>query len=285
MNRPFTREKQSRGGFLASIAIHLAIILLFAQMVFSYPIEIFLAGYSAARHITPETLHYVRVAPAPPPSSVVAPRPRATRPAPRGGQPAPLLAPSSIPTEVPPPITGVTPPAQAAGGTGNGLGVTGGAGIATGVVPELPDRRIRVAPGYFSIPVKTPAQKIDSIVADLWGDMLDSLEAQSHQRKPGDWTYTKDGKKYGWDQQGIQLGKFMIPNALFALLPLKLQANPTLSSRYDEGMRQDVIFHARMAITEDEFKAAVKRIRARNEKLHEEQLAAKHGAPPDSSSH
>ncbi|MDE3173851.1 MAG: hypothetical protein KGN74_12320 [Gemmatimonadota bacterium] len=274
-------RRRSPGGLAASVAIHLAIVLLLAQMVFRYPLSI-LVGYSTAEHIKPETVNFVRVRPLPP-ASVRAPAAR-SRAAPKAAQPAPLIAPTAIPTQIPAPIAGVVPPAQAAGGTGTGQGVPGGTGVATGVIPAMPDSRIRVAPGYFEMPTKTPAEKIDSIVADLYGDMLDSLEAVSHQRKPGDWTWTKDGKKYGWDQQGIQLGKFMIPNALFALLPLKLQANPTLSSRYDEGMREDLLFHARMSITEDEFKAAIKRIRDRNEKLHEERVKARE-ARADSSSH
>ncbi|HEY5219153.1 MAG TPA: hypothetical protein VIJ16_05055, partial [Gemmatimonadaceae bacterium] len=238
-----------------------------------------LGGYSAAAHIKPETLHYVRVVPQAAPSSVV----HTKAPTRRGGAPSALVAPSAIPTQLPPVIPTAHPPAEAAGGTGNGFGVVGGNGMATGLVPALPDSRIKVAPGYYALPVKTPDQKIDSIVADMLGVYIDSLEAASHQRKPGDWTVTtKDGKKYGWDQQGIQLGKFMIPNALFALLPLKIQANPSISSRYDAGMREDVLFQGRMAISEDDFKAAIKRIRARNEKIHEEQEKAKSGAKPDS---
>jgi hypothetical protein len=162
--------------------------------------------------------------------------------------------------------------------------VAGGAGVATGMVPAVPDARIKVIPqGYFAMPTKTPAEKIDSIVADALGIYIDSLEAASHQRKPGDWTITtKDGKKYGWDQQGIQLGKFFIPNALFALLPLKIQANPTLHSRLGDQQAADVLFQGRLQVTEDQFNEAVKRIRERNEKLHEEQQKAK--ARPDSSS-
>ena len=154
-------------------------------------------------------------------------------------------------------------------------------------MPAVPDSRIKVTPqGYFAMPTKTPAEKIDSIVADMLGVYIDSLEAASHQRKPGDWTITtKDGKKYGWDQQGIQLGKFMIPNALFALLPMKIQANPTQSTRYDAGMRADVLFQGRLTISEDEFKAAVKRIRDRNEKIHEQKEQARAASRPDSTSH
>jgi hypothetical protein len=276
MKLQFDRRKRSSGGLAASVVLHVAIALLLAQLVFRYPIGILLEGYSAAEHIKPETLHYVRVGPQAPPSSVQAPR---RAPAPKAGRPAPLIAPTAIPTQVPTAVPSA-PPAQAAGGTGNGQGVVGGTGITTGVVPALPDARIKVEPGYFTLPLKTPAEKIDSIVADLYGAMLDSLEAAGHQRKPGDWTVTKDGKKYGWDQQGIQLGKFMIPNALFALLPLKVQANPTTNDRFAAGMREDLLFHAQMAVTEDEFKRAVERIRARNEKLHEAQEKAKSGGSP-----
>lgn len=284
MKLQFDRRKRSPGGFAASVALHVAIVLLLAQMVFRYPIGILIQGYSAAEHIKPETLHYVRVGQAPPSSVQTAHKAAA----PKAGQPAPLIAPTVIPSQLPTAVPSAAPPAHAAGGTGNGLGVPGGTGAATGIVPALPDARIKVAPGYFTLPLKTPAQKIDSMVADLYGAMLDSIEAAGPQRKPGDWTVTtKDGKKYGWDQQGIQLGKFMIPNALFALLPLKVQANPMTNNRFDEGMREDLLFHAQTAVTEDEFKQAVARIRERNEKLHEAQEKAKTGsaAPPDSSSH
>jgi hypothetical protein len=284
VRRWFQREKRSPLGLATSVVVHLALVLLLAQLVFRYPLSALFGGYSAAEHIKPETVHYVRVVP-PPPSSVR--QPKRARPAPRGGSPAPLIAPSAIPTQ-PPPITAVTPRSVAAGANGNGLGVTGGAGIATGLVPALPDSRIRLAPGYFALPTKTPVEKIDSIIADAYGEMLDSLEAasQAQGRAPGDWTVTKDGKKYGWDPEGIRLGKFMIPNALLALLPLHLgvAANPSITSRYDEGMREDLLFHERMSLTEDEFEQALKRIRARNEKIHEAELKARQGASADSSS-
>ncbi len=278
-------KDRSTVGLAASIAIHVVVVLALAQMVFRYPIGM-LIGFSSAEHIKPEAVHFIRVVPPQPAASSVS-RPRTTKPQPKGGSPAALIAPSVIPTTVAPPLPKAQVPAEAAGGTGNGFGVTGGAGIATGLVPAVPDSRIKVTPqGYFAMPTKTPAEKIDSIVADMLGVYIDSLEAASHERKPGDWTVTtKDGKKYGWDQQGIQLGKFMIPNALFALLPLKIQANPTLNSRYDAGMRADVLFQGRLTITEDQFEAAVKRIRERNEKLHETQERSKGGASPDSTSH
>ena len=282
MSARFKKERTG-AGLAASIVIHVAVVLLLAQMVFRYPIGV-LVGFSTAEHIKPEEVHFVRVVP-PPPASSSAQAPKRARP--KGGAPAPLIAPTTIPTQISPPLPKAEAPAQAAGGTGNGLGVSGGAGAATGLVPAVPDSRIKVTPqGYFAMPTKTPAEKIDSIIADLYGMYIDSLEAASHERKPGDWTITtKDGKKYGWDQQGIQLGKFMIPNALFALLPLKIQANPSIHGRFDDQIRADVLFQGHLQVTEDEFKAAVKRIRERNEKIHEQQERKKSGAAADSSSH
>lgn len=272
---PHGRER-GRGALTISVLVHLALALALTQMVIRYPVTALFRSPTVPP-VTPERVEYVTVV-TPPASSQSA----RARPVPRGGAPAPLLAPTSIPTQVPAPLPTVPVPAEAPGGTGNGLGVTGGEGIATGVVPGLPDSRIKLTPqAYFAMPTKAPAEKIDSLIADALGVYIDSLEATSHQRKPGDWTFTtKDGRKYGWDQSGIRLGKFTIPNALLALVPMNVQANPTLHGRLDDAQRADVLFQGRLQITEDQFKAAVKRIRARNEKLHEEQMRTR----PDSTS-
>ncbi|MDE3127552.1 MAG: hypothetical protein KGL38_06070, partial [Gemmatimonadota bacterium] len=94
MNRRWfgSDRKRSPGGLAASVAIHVAIVLLLAQMVFRYPISI-LVGLVRPEPIKTETLHFVRVRP-PPPSSV---QPPARKPvgAPRAAQPAPLVAPSA----------------------------------------------------------------------------------------------------------------------------------------------------------------------------------------------
>ena len=282
------RRDRKRGGLLVSVGIHVVLVLVLAQMVFRYPIGV-LIDDASARKIKPEEVHYLRVAPSPPPTSTAPNAGTKAKPAPKGGAPAPLIAPTVIPSEVAAPVPSVQAPAQAAGGTGNGLGVTGGNGVATGVVPAMPDSRIRVTPeAYFALPTKTREEKLDSIIASSLGSYIDSLEILSRQRKPGDWTYTgKDGKKYGWDPTGIRVGKFTIPNALLALLPLHIgmQANPSLHTRLDNFQDADVQFQGRLQVTDDQFKQAVRRIRERNEKLHEEELKARAGGKPDSTSH
>jgi hypothetical protein len=97
----------------------------------------------------------------------------------------------------------------------------------------------------------------------------------SGQRKPGDWTVKgKDGQTWGWDQAGIHLGKFTIPQALLAMLPLNVNGGSPIEGRSAAYIRRDVLENGQRAISEDEFRAAVKRIRARKEKeRREKQLA------------
>ena len=84
---------------------------------------------------------------------------------------------------------------------------------------------------------------------------------------------TEGGNKWGWDQKGIQLGKFTIPNAVLAALPLAPQGrniNALTEGRNAAWMRNDILEHARQAVTEDEFRNAVRRIRERNERARQD---------------
>jgi hypothetical protein len=95
--------------------------------------------------------------------------------------------------------------------------------------------------------------------------------AMSGGRHPGDWTFEKGGKRYGADQQWIYFGKFKIPTALLALLPLNGVGNPTVASRNSQldYMHSDIQYEAQRSLNEDEFRDAVKRIRERKEREHE----------------
>jgi hypothetical protein len=97
----------------------------------------------------------------------------------------------------------------------------------------------------------------------------------SRMRKPGDWTVKgEDGKVWGWDQQGIHLGKFTIPQALLALLPMNVSGRSPIDVRNANMIRSEVLENAQRAVTEDEFRAAVKRIRARKDKERQQRLLA-----------
>jgi hypothetical protein len=95
-------------------------------------------------------------------------------------------------------------------------------------------------------------------------------------RKPGDWTFERNGKKWGVDGNNIYLGKFSIPSAVLAALPLRIQGNPgeTIADRLVTTRRGEVLEHAESQYHDIEFKSAVKRIRERKDKERREKLVA-----------
>jgi hypothetical protein len=91
-------------------------------------------------------------------------------------------------------------------------------------------------------------------------------------KKPGDWTFEKGGQKWGVDGSKIYLGKFAIPSAVLAALPLRIQGNPgeTLTDRLVTTHRGEVLEHAAAQYHDVEFKSAVKRIRERKDRERRE---------------
>ena len=260
MRLPFARR--STGSFIASIAIHVAVVAALVQIVFRYPLGQ-LMGIPRQEPIS-ERVQFVRVAPQPTENSgggarVTPPRERAA--------PAPLITPTVTPTTpVPPPQPIDSSRARAAGGTGLGYGVSGSP-YATGVEPREPDKRIALEAGPPIRSPRTTAEDVDSIVTIAIGIVKDSMAIAAGQRKPGDWTVKGKGGTWGWDQSGIRLGKYTIPQALLALLPLNVSANMSpIEARSAAWIRRDVLENGQRAISEDEFRASVKRIRERKER-------------------
>ncbi len=266
--RRHSRESK-RSSLAVSLAIHAIVIVALATMTFRYPIEAFLG--MDREHVRPELIRYMRL---PPPGGAIGngAAEKAT-PRRRSATPALLFAPRMIPTSIPP----VPSPSTTSGAVSGRAGGKGGAGVglATGVEPAPMDPRL-YAPNVF-IPVpKTAAQRLDSAVKDAFQTYYDSamVAAANPQRKPGDWTTTdKNGNRWGWDPTGIRLGKFMIPNAVLAALPLKNVTNGTspIEQRQTNYIRQSVLEHAQQSISEDEFREAVRRIRERKEREKKEQ--------------
>ena len=143
---------------------------------------------------------------------------------------------------------------------------------ATGVQPAYTDPRLWPQPVPFTPVPKTVAQRVDSAVRAAFGIYVDSLAtaAANKGRSPTDWTFERNGKKWGVDEQWIHLGKVKIPNAILALLPLNAQGNPTFNdpvTRREAAFRRaDILYHANRAVSEDEFRRAVKRIRERKDR-------------------
>lgn len=260
----FRTEKQSRRSLAISIVAHVLIIGAFFSIVFSYP----LGQLMGIREPQVERIQYVAV-----------PRPttessggRSSAPKPNA-QPSRLVAPPSMPTQLPVPnLKPDAEPARAAGGIGDGWGVTG-SGLATGIVPRTPDPRLRVsAPEAVYITPRSTAEQVDSIMDIAIGIAIDTLEMLKRQGKLPEWVKTtKNGGQWGLTPGYIALGKFKIPTALLALLPLNMGPSQSpIDVRRTAAIRADIMENAARSISEDEFRASVKRIRERKERERKE---------------
>ncbi|HYC51523.1 MAG TPA: hypothetical protein VEB19_10485 [Gemmatimonadaceae bacterium] len=273
--RPLARKRSARW-WVVSIAIHVVVVVLLAQMVFKYSLGQLMG--IPREEMTRERIQYI-VVPAPAEASAE----QTTKTASPGAAPAALRAPTQVPSTIPPPASSDSARSQTAGGTGTGDGLAG-SGAATGISPRAPDSRIALAPNSVSRARRTTEESVDSIVSLVIGIVNDSIRVAQSQRKPGDWTVKgDDGKVWGWDPQGnIRLGKFTIPGALLALLPLNTQSRLSpIEQRSLAYIRRDIIENAQRSINEDEFREAVKRIRERKEReRRQQQLAADGTAQP-----
>lgn len=261
VNLTINRKERGRP-WLLSIVIHVFIIVALATITFRYPIGQ-LIGLPKDRDRISERIQYVPL----PRGEPTGNGSRTSSTPPAKGAPAPLQAPISIPSVVPP-----IPSNSTSGAVSGKVGGSGSApaGIATGVEPAAPDPRIPLAAVPYKPTPKTQAELADSAVQAAFGIYFDSAQyaAEHPGRQPGDWTHTtKDGQKWGWDPGGIRLGKFTIPNAVLAALPLKIGSGMSpVDARNQAWMRNDIMQHAQQAISEDEFRDAVRRIRERKEK-------------------
>lgn len=207
---------------------------------------------------------------------------------PVGGQPTVVRRPRFVPpTGAPSTATPAPAPVQSGAGSrpgpaGSGA-VVGEGGPAQGLRPTYADPRLWTRPGTLVVAPKSAKERIDSVVADVLGPARDSILAAqalaAGQRKPGDWTVKGPGGKWGMDQQSIHLGKIAVPNALLALLSSSFQqnlrGNPTeiANERRLAEVRRDLMNHAQREIAEDDFRGAVRAIRARKDRERNERLA------------
>jgi hypothetical protein len=124
---------------------------------------------------------------------------------------------------------------------------------------------------------------MDSVVAVRMLALADSIEryppadpnANPYVSRP--WTFRRNGKTYGLDAAGLHLGDFTIPMPALMLLAAQVmpqgnvdqqRANSTLMA-----MRADILRAAARAQAEDDFRQAVRDIRARKQKERDAQQA------------
>jgi hypothetical protein len=259
--------RRPAGPLAFSIAVHAVLAALILSAAFHYD---FTSGPTVVS-IPPQQEHVTYVAAAPR-GGVTGGTDSTAAPA-RARAPAPgLVAPLEVPTTI-------TAPAPSAGGQPGG--VEGGKGVAeeitatTGITPATPDPRLHTDPHAFYPVPKTHAERVDSAVRAAIFAYNDSVEKvmRARGKAPGDWTFEKNGQKWGIDGNKIYLGKYAIPSAVLAALPIRLgQANPgeALNDRLVTTRRADLLLHAESQAHDEEFKSAVKRIRERKDREREE---------------
>jgi hypothetical protein len=262
------RERRIDGSLLVSLALHIVVgAALLAILSIPNPIRQWLMLEPGQKpHV--EQVTYVAT---PSAGSAVARSGGDNVPVRGKRRSAPLVAPTTIPTTVPPAPASTEPPSGAGP-------VVGGGGPGEGVTPSYGDPRVWAPTGPIYYAPKSQAERLDSAIQLRVFAHNDSMALYNSGRKPGDWTFEKNGEKFGMDQQKIYLGKLALPTALLALLPLNVQGNPARyqNDRMKESQRQEIYLNAQRAMDNDEFKNAVKEIRQRKDREHKAELAAKH---------
>jgi hypothetical protein len=262
------RERRVDGSLLVSIALHVVVgAALFAILSIPNPIRQWLM-FERGQKPQAEQVTYVAT---PSAGSAVARSGGDNVPVRGKKRSTPFVAPTTIPTAVPP----APPSNEPASGEGP---VVGGGGPGEGVTPSYGDPRVWAPTGPIYYSPKSQAERLDSAIQMRVFAHNDSMAMYNSGKKPGDWTFEKNGQKYGMDQQKIYLGKLALPTALLALLPLNVQGNPARyqNDRMKESQRQEIYQNAQRAMDNDEFKIAVKEIRQRKDREHKAELAAKH---------
>lgn len=261
-------ERRVDGAFLVSLALH---IVVGAALVLILSIPNPIRQWLTMHRVEPPKVEHI---------TYLAPPITASTKGQSGGdnvpvrgkvRSRPLVAPTTIPTTVPP------PPVSAEPTSGSGP-VIGAGGPGEGVTPSYGDPRVWAPTGPIYYAPKTSAERLDSALTTRVFAHNDSMALYNSGKKPGDWTFEKNGAKYGMDSQKIYLGKLALPTALLALLPLNVQGNPARyqNDRMKESQRQEIYLNAQRAMDNDEFKDAVKHIRERKDREHKAELAAKH---------
>jgi hypothetical protein len=272
----FQQRRDGRAPLAFSMLAHVFIVAALAAITFHVPLAAFF-GPSEPPHAQRERVQFTKLQPEA--GNGVAGTPGSVS-KPASGMPAPLIAPSVIPNGLPP----IPQPGSLRGSSdGHGIGTPGSAGsggITSGLHPVAPDPRLSLGVGHYALP-KTQAERTDSVVRQMFAEYTDSIMAAQANagRAPGDWTWGSDGHKWGWDPKGIHVGKYTIPNALLALLPIRtggVDGQRYRDAKTSDYMRNDILIHS--GVTADDFRDEVRRIRERVDQERRDDQQAKAAA-------
>jgi hypothetical protein len=274
VQQPAPRKRAPSRPFVASVAFHLLLAFALVRFLVSPAAFTLIFGKQHTAEIPAERIGFLRL-------------PKAAGPPVAGKSggdnkpvskfvPQKLVAPTSVPTTIEPPPTNAPPAASEGSGPLVGTG-----GPTRGIRPTYTDPRLWSPPGDIVAAPKSAKERLDSTIASIIAPFNDSIAAAAGQRQPGDWTFDKDGKKYGIDSKYIHLGKFSIPTAVLAMLPLNQSQNPATYERnkLSNQMHSDIFWQAQRGMNDADFKKAVKSIRERKER--EKAQAEKKTRPAD----
>lgn len=270
------RRVDRRAPVAISLVLHAIAIVAIMSITFRYPLAAFF-GIQKEK-IQTERIQYVTVQPRPrgDVGNGAGDAPKPSEQKKRVENPAALLPPTSIPSALPP----VPPPSVSVGaisGTANGRGGAPG-GAATGVELTMPDPRIELRPNGLRMPLSTAERNDSAVKAIFMAYREAAIEAEAHRgRSPRDWTFERNGQKYGVDSQWVYLGKFKIPSAILAALPFNtggVDGSRVLANRNAAWIQNDIYTHSQ-GLSEDDFRAAIRRIRERKDREKREAEAAK----------
>jgi len=281
--------RRARAPFLVSVGVNVVVLALFLRALTLHD-RWYEAFTKRPGEVPAERISFLRL---PPGQTSQAGRSGGDGRAPSAGQPA-RRAPRFVPptTTAPAPVPSAQAPETAGDGPRPGPGgsgeIIGDGGPTAGMRPTYADPRLWQRPDIAVSAPKSAKQRVDSVIADRLGPVRDSIaEAQAiaaGQRKPGDWTVKGPGGSWGMDPQSIHLGKIKVPTALLGLLSSNLQknlrSNPTelANERRLAQARQEIMDHSQRSMAEDDFRGAVKAIRARKDRERAERLAERRRA-------
>jgi hypothetical protein len=283
MRLQFEKPKTDKGSLAFSIATNIVAIALIGSITFSYPFAAYLHDHVVmhAEHVEYVVVQPKAAAPAGNGAPVEKKKPK------KAPEPAPqLVAPITTPTELPPvPIPAATSGATNGTGTGNGTGAGTGTSVTAGVEPSMPDPRIELRASTLRVPIST-SERNDSLVQAIYSDYraAEIAAAEGRGKSPRDWTLERGGGKFGLDSQYIYLGKFKIPSAILAALPLNLNrggvdGHRIMENRNANWIQQDIFTHAQ-GLSEEDFRDAVRRIRERKDRERKEAQDSKDKPKP-----
>ena len=258
-----TGRARSPRPLAVSIVLHVLLVFALVRFLISPSAFTMIFGRTRSPEVPAERIGFLRL-------------PKSTGPAVEGRSggdnrpitdtpPKAIVAPSAVPTGIPPAPARTSEPAEPESGSGP---LVGSGGPARGIRPTYTDPRVWAAPGDIVAAPKSAKEKLDSAIVSIIAPLTDSIAASAGARQPGDWTFEKDGKKYGIDSKYIRLGKVSIPTAVLALLPINTTGNPTVNDRnkLQNQLRADIFWNAQRGMNEADFKKAVRSIRERKER-------------------